>query len=918
MDSFSKGLPFDLRNVWSKSTFELDQNSETLFQPLSADFYQLELSDTDKQYQQDFHLPALEETNGIEYQELERIESEVASPITTSTPPENQTQELGPDVWTLDFDLEELPRLRTWEAFEKKDVPNAERTAYISEAGQNAFDSALIRFEKRAADTGVLSQDVMLRALCNLTLGRSSLFFQWDSGKRSFVRTLADVPISGYSSVSSASFIANVIDLGSAYRVLDDSTSAINIHENPCTAIVAFKGSVASILDSLEEHVTKGISSTRSILPLQKLVTKPHQLLSILRKLTDSVENLNTDEEVISALSDGVHRIVVAEASFSETLKVLLARVSAPWLERLRTDLGLNGNQLDAVLSRSSETAENTVEDVDFSFEGQTRQNDFLPRFVSSDDRALIHETKASLKVLRKHIPDHQVVLPDSTESELPFLAEGSSAVVSNILRGCSEQIEAPPKECISDYLDENEECFGRSELVLSAEPTEDLAWAKHDVQQDYLRACDVRMSQEPKSPWKSPDQLQLAVASAMKRDAFSDVSVIITGSLEFNPVEQLRPLIQSQGKLTKRTLLRNLFWNCRLRHHLDLQRQYHLLGNGDFVGRLETALFSMETQPAERKRGTIPTGETMGLRLGAQDGQRWPPASSELRLSLMGVLNETYHREFGSVSKALDTKDLPGGLSFSIRELPDQDIERVMDSNSIYALDFLRLQYNAPPCIDEVLTPSSMQAYDGIFRFLLRMVRLLHVTTRLRQRLASHLARSRNMTEPKRRFRIKAHHFITILMSHSMDVGIESPWRSFMSSLTEVEEALSSEVDDRNSEKSKLIGLDGLRKLHDECLSCIRSRLFLRRKYDKIRNAIETVFTAILRCATFLENKHDDTFDIEISSFENSMTELLSLLRATIDKPAKADADFDMAQDDTEAMKMLMMSLKWNESRVT
>lgn len=909
-DALSRGLPFDLSNIWRQSAFQPDQNSDSLFQALPTDFTRFELTNADKLYQQDFHIPELSETNGVEGWGLERIESEVASPATAPIADESQALEAAPDVWTLDFGIEDQSRLHTWEAFERKDVPNADHIAYLSEAGPKVFDAALIHLERRAADSGVLPQDVMLRALCNLASGRSSLLFQWDSSKGSFVSTLPDVPMSGYSSATSGSFLASIIDHGSSYRHLDEFASATLSPKYSCTAAIAFRGGITSMLSSIEEHITRSIIHTCSILQLQSLVERPHQLLNIMRKLVCSVENCETDEHVISALSDCVHQITRAETCFGETLNAFLARVSAPWLEQLCADLGLTDDRLNQGRAGPDEGEEYNTEYVDSSFEEHAQQMNSLSVFINTDDRALIQQTKASMKVLRQHLPDHCIALSKSTESECAALIQSGSAALLRTGTEVSNTVEALATHSTGAVIDHSDGHSEKDEYIQTTNSTEDLAWSHHDVQQEYLAVCDARMSQPLESPPQSFDPLQTTLAFALEKDGSQSESAALLSNMEFNPVERLRPLIWAHGRRINKTVLRHLFWNCRLRHHLDLQRQYHLLGSGDFITRLTTALFSTDTQTAERKRGTIPTGETIGLRLGARDEQRWPPASSELRLTLMGVLTETYRPGFADAAKTKDAKELPGGLSFSIRELPDKDIERVMDSSSVYALDFLRLQYNAPPCLDTILTPSSMQAYDGVFRFLLRILRMLHVTTMLREKLGLALRHESGATSnTQRQFTVAAHHLVTVLMSHFMDIGINAPWKSFIFSLDEVERALKTDYDN-----VQLLGLDGLRKLHDTCLGSIRSRLFLRRKHEKIRNAIESVFMAILQCASNLEREEAETLGTDFAGFEKSTTELRSLLRTAVDKSAKIEADIETAESDTQAIRLLLTRLDWND----
>lgn len=916
-DSFSKGFPFELGDLWHQSDLRSEQPDETLFRPLSTSLLELEIGDIDQSYGHDLRLPDFGRLDGDQDGILERIESEVPSPITASTTFERQVPEAA-DVWSIDFEIDDQinrPALHTWEAFEKADVPDIERTAYLSEAGPTAFDAALIHWEKTGANPGVLAQDVMLRALCNLAVGRSSLFFQWEEHKRGFVQILPDVPISGYSIVSSKSLIDSISDLGNTYRNLNAFAYASRAG-HWCPAVVAFKGCVNKILDRVEEHFMGNDSRIRSALQLQKRAERPLLLLQVLQRLAELVGDCETDEEVISILSDHVHSLVSAGARFSETLRSVLASVSAPWLGRLCSDLGLVDGGLDHAFEVVQDSGEDNVDISYSSFDAQARKTEGIPDFVSKEDRVLVEQTKTSLRVLRQYSPDQRILSATIPELDHAYLNRRSSETQSDFRahrHGLTEMdILRTRQDSFNNFGDSEATAFGAYNQY-----SEDLLWKDHESQYEYLRTLDTRMSQPVKLLVQPRDNLEKAVVEAFEEDSPLGDGIALSDTMSWNPLERLRPAIQLQANSINRTLFCHLFRACRLRHHLSLQRQYHLFGNGDFVSRLSKALFSADTQSAERKRGVIPTGGTMGLRLGARQGQRWPPASSELRLTLMGVLTETYRSEMPAGRSAADLKELPGGLSFSIRELPDEDIERVMDPASLYALDFLRLQYTAPPCVDAVLTLSSMQIYDGIFRFLLRMLRVLHVTTQLQDWRdldgASVSQRRDPRSGSKRRFAIEAHHIVSTLMSHFMEVGIEAPWRSFMSSLIEIEKALDSDNEIDRDVRKTLVGLDGLHELHRACLESIRSRLFLRRKQQKVSDAVENVCTSILSCASAVLKEEETIFHSGLSGFEQSIKELLTLLQTLADKPAKVKADMD-STDDSEAMKLLILRLNWNE----
>ena len=926
-DLLSQGYAFELDDIWRKSLFLTERDDGSLFKPLDKGLPELDLQNGDGFYQDELHIPPLGDVNGLGEHELERVDSEVASAATEPLTSEVNVPDVLQDLWTLDIanpPSANSPHLRTWEAFKEEGVSNAERSAYLSEAGSQAFDLALNQYNHHEPDRGVLPQHAIFRAFHNLVLGRSSIFFQWNAAKRRFVPILEDVPISGYSLPSCRSFIDKMVEVGSMHRILDDYASASISWKHSCTAMIAFKGCLTSILDSVDEHITTALSSTRSLLQLQRLMELPHQLLSILSDLVHFLRDCATDDAVISRLSDRIHRIVGSQNLFTKVSQIVLARVSAPWLERLCGDIGLSESCTDSTDDRSEYEQGDNGANMSSSLLKPNSEDGHFPNFVTEDDRKLISETKAGLQVLRKHFPCADLLLAKANSlQEQIWDGEVAVAQIKDVSTCDIEDVYDEEVEQWNSRLegerDQMDKTTGVSSLL-----TEGSAWADDEARHEYLSTVDARISGPLEAGTETSDRLRLATTSSLNRTPYAVTERGFERSLDLdvNPLDRLRQLIQVRGRLINKVLLRHFFRECRFIHHLDLQRQYHLLGNGDFVGRLSRALFSAETQSAERKRGTVPTSETMGLRLGTRQGQRWPPASSELRLTLAGVLTETYYLETPNHLKPSDVKELPGGLSFSIRELPDKDIERVLGSGSIYALDFIRLQYTAPPPLDAMFTKSSMQSYDDVFKFLLRLLRVLHVTTKLRERLLSHIGdrnhprnsyRGRDL--PGVHFALQAHHLTSVLMSHFMDMGIAAPWQGLVSSLTAIERTLDAPDEVGSSQESAFIGLDGLRQLHETSLETIRNRLFLRRRQEKIRNAIESLLSHILACVSIMEKKESREFEAWITKFKGSANVLLSLLRAAIDKPARTTALADAAEGDVEAMRLLLTRLSWTSS---
>lgn len=237
-----------------------------------------------------------------------------------------------------------------------------------------------------------------------------------------------------------------------------------------------------------------------------------------------------------------------------------------------------------------------------------------------------------------------------------------------------------------------------------------------------------------------------------------------------------------------------------------------------------------------------------MGLRLGGRD--TWPPASSELRLALMGVLTDSYTSSQPlSKSRArtyLDQSTIPGDLSFSVRDMTAEEIDKCMDPDSVEALDFLRLSYKPPQPLEAVITPMILFKYDQLFKLLLRVVRMLYVVSALFRDTTDRSSNWQGVEHVAQRFRIEAHHFISSISGYFFDTGIESTWRIFDRKLDQIEEKLRTDGDYITLDQNE--GLDKLRDYHERVLDRIMFALLLRKRQQPVMNLLEEIFTLILQ----------------------------------------------------------------------
>lgn len=877
-DVLRRACPSVLDSLWHHTGLFTPPEESSLFQ--SPEFALPDLkSPIGKDLEIDLRIPDLFTPNGADSISLEGFDDDSTSPGSVFTLSDDAVDAQGPDVWAFDVEIDQLETTsgwRSWESFQGRTDTKPDRPCFLSEAGPQSFNAALARSRPQEATTSVLPRDVVLRALSHLVVGRGSTLFHWNDAKELFEQNLDHVPSSGYSLECYNDFVANMMACGTTFRRLRMYSSKMATRTT-CTATVALRNSVATILDGVERYIATGVRNVVSMLQFHGLAQRPSRLLSVLDKFVGTVADHTTDEDIISTLSDEVTQALSIDNTFAEIVQVLLVRVSGPWLERLHADLSMNHVPLNNDHSTSTE-------------EGNVLSGpDDLPPFISADDRRLISNTKATLKILRSRLSDGALSVADFGASTSGHITEpGLSAISLDVAHSAHALV-------LQDIH------IGGSES---------LTWANSESQSAYLAATEQEMSQ-PLEIGRG-ESLELTVVSALEKDAANDeISLLprLSVAAQIDLLRDLRPHLRAHAFNIDRMLFQLLFNELGLMSHLDSIRQFFLFGNGDFVSRMSTILFSENVQSAQRQRGSVPTGQAMGLKLGTQDGQRWPPTSSEMQLSLMDILSDTFRpRGHG--------KEPPGGLSFSIRELSESEIEKVTDPQSIHALDFLKLQYTSPGPLSAILTPSAMTAYDEAFRLLIKLLRLMHVTTSLKEGICVQKGAGQS-AEPsqhhlRRQFASEAHHCISVLRSHFLESAVEEPCNKLMTSMVAAERAVRGMGSKDAVDSGEPIGVEQLRRAHHTCVDTIRSRLFLRRKQAKIYDRLCDVLTSILKGAALLEDGSiglQESFDV----FRTSVKSLLSALRQSVEHSRKAVGSDASVEEELDVTKFLLARLNWN-----
>jgi hypothetical protein len=884
---------FSTQSLWRPSSFTIGSNPEdSLFKGLDLKeaSYSAPRGPNDNLFEgllDGFDLPPLDDAFGKVASEQNLSHDLDAKPLPNS---HQDPQSEDHDVWDFEVEPTTLPAgplLHTWEAFQLGEQAPSNST-YFSEAGDNAFNAV---FQQREQATGIIQHDATLRACRSLVLGRSSMLFRWDPAKESFTGVLERVCLSGLSLSGSQSLIQHFINTGSIFRKLYAFATQSSIKD--CIALVAFRRSVGDLLDHVERHMCGQLSRTRSLLQLQQVTDRPYQILEHVESLRAKVRHVRIDEVLISMLSDQVTALAESGSLLVGTMKEILFLVSMPWLQTLAEDVGLSP-------SLRTSTVLTTPDDTTIT------SHQILPEatFLMPEDRRDVASVRRSITLLRQHVLNHPLVKPDAS-----FLGQDILQIITRYdpetLLQRANEYKTQMSEAMSRYC----QGLGDPGVPMLSDATEVQTPISDNQGPFALSALKDIADLEDVAPHEMSSDVHVYAKLRKNLDLILTNDKSDCSDWAQTPTDvlaPLRPFIDAQASLVNGAVMNYVFNTYKLRDHLELHRSYHLFGDGDFVTRLAIALFSGEVQTAERKRGNIPTSETMGLRLDSRESQRWPPASSELRLTLLNVLSDSYAPHATRDEKI----QLPGGLSFAIRELTDAEIDRVMDPKSIYALDFLRLQYTPPSPLADIFTPAIVQHYDAIFRTLLVHVRVLHATSQLSTFCNKQTNQNPTAIDAQttlRRFAWKARQLSTTVFSHFTDTVISGSWATFSEHLDALQPQ---EILTTKTQQSA--DLHAITRLHLSCLDDIRSKMFLRQKHAPLRAVLEELAAIVIK--TTLSAVHETASVGSVVEqerrFDDLSGEMSEFVEGLANKPSR-EQDRGV-QAESEVAKLLLARLSW------
>ncbi|KAL8791927.1 MAG: hypothetical protein Q9195_005503 [Heterodermia aff. obscurata] len=856
------GNPFAIPNLWDKSCFSLSEEEITTFhlEELEGPLEHLEppwekLDHLDKSLlnldYEGFQLDDIDTNpfDSADHEPLPEIaDSTSSTPSLISEVGTDQDDDSGEDIWTSpDVLLSQKPSSKsgTWESFYDDEFQPA-RSYYISEGGPGVIDSILVSHSAEQEQvnpehipTLIFKSDPLFAGLFHLMIGRESEIFGYDDEHQTYHSRYGNVRMSGFCPETFQSLTASIIKFANCLKGLQNFVSDVYASRKSSRSLIAITDHISRVLLTLEAGMHQSFQNVHSVLQLQALIQKPDMLLAFFTNLIAQINSLKGDEETFSMIyrlaQDSDHSSWIRPQLLST-----LHHAMTPWLSILADWLGLRSNReipqsndrpsfvRKVVVTMKDDRGNETTED-EFEFEFDSAS---LPNFATIEEGETMFDVGQGLRLLQAHIPEHPCNRKGSTAFEAPALQMQFSW--QDI-----ERVERQAKTYEADVLAAIK-AFDSGEAVANPASGSDVdgsmvaveaTLAFGEAPETYLNASISQIENAlPALPAGNDDGFAFlgSPQSSSPSNTNSEDATLFNPPISLIPSLSFNPIIFAQARLINQSTLRLVFKDHKLRSHLSLQHRYQLLGDGVFASRLSHALFDADIPSAERKKGNPRVGVS-GLRLGSRE--TWPPASSELRLALMGILSDSYHSTAPAHTQR--PADLPGGLSFAIRAMSETELQKCIDPNSISALDFLRLQYKPPPPLDVIISPTSLEKYDTIFRLLLRANRMLYAV--------NHFSRSLHVTDfLAQRFKIEAYHFVSCVCNYFFE-KVTSVWNAFSGKLDALERRI------ERYEIGEHDRLKGVREMHDAMLDEMMFALLLRKRHEMLMGLLEEIFGLVL-----------------------------------------------------------------------
>ncbi|KAF7597637.1 hypothetical protein BBP40_000115 [Aspergillus hancockii] len=780
----------------------------------------------------------------------------------------SEIEDASEDIWgldSLDASIESSRLLKTWENCQNR-LYSEPVSAYFSEAGAKGFDAALAQ-EAIANGTGkprrLARNEAFFRSLIRLGLGWSSIFFQYNTRHQRFERVFEDLRLSGISVVALKGMTDEMIKCGTDMQRVRTFVGKAPSKSTELSARSTLSNALAVIVYTLEKQLLRHAENAASLIQIKILFQPCRELVGALAELVEAVKGVGSEAQIVSVILEKSAHFSQTFIQMEDLFREVVTRTVHPFLEYVETWIGLRSETSSLTELGASGRGFVAFERYEGGLKATSSQATRMeykynpvemPSFIPADQAQLIFESGRSLRLLKRFHPQHPIASDAICNGDIPRL--GCASTWTEIQR-IQQKAQAYERNLRFEILRYNSGDASGKENIKAGHQTSAYNGGSNTLADtfDLFDIDDVQNMTGLLIDHSSIEKDELS--RLLNRKKGTDIGVAKDCGSAFGPelastlYLSLAPLLSSQALLIDYSCLHLLFKEHKLRYHLSLQWRFQLLGDGFFTSRLSHALFDPEMESGERMSGVVRSSVHTGLRLGSRD--TWPPASSELRLVLIGLLSECHGFDDRTDSSPDDElshneRELPGGLSFSIRELTDEEITKCKDPNAIEALDFLRLQYKPSDVLEVIITPRSLNKYDRLFKHLLRLLRMGSVVKGL---IRDSTARNSLSGDPRnvyQKFRVYCQHFILALSDYCFHVGVGSTWQRFQDSLSKIERCL--DRGDIDGTIDAAHSVPRLRDYHDDILDQMLFALFLSKRHGDAAKLLEGIFDTILTFA--------------------------------------------------------------------
>ncbi|CAD6501214.1 BgTH12-01468 [Blumeria graminis f. sp. triticale] len=895
MTGSDAGDVFYVPDFWARSELSLDAAS-TICPFFSVSKLQ-DIEDT---------LPPLEFSTADEFTPFgtSNLGLNIPSSFQTQTRPKiilaaretsQEYETIGQDIWLCPGEFSpKYPIHQTWDEYGERRsgrIPNP----YITEAGATIFDAAITDPDDRLGFANdefiVINRRKFVQSLLALGLGRSSVLFLWDEERHSFTQTAPRLRTSGLTGDILIEVLTIFIECGNITKSLRKYVDKC-YNEETSPARIALADSVLTLLKTIQLHLKDTAFQRLSIIQLKTLFNPVHSILTCFQKLVNNTAASRSDESLLSTIFEDIQVLEQRSDSLRSILLEVLTRVSQPWLDFVSEWIGLlpeRGLPMTNKHKRKSLVTLLAAGWVEHEGTENIRpeyvlDSDKIPSFIASDDARTIFEIGKSLRLLKVHHPSNPLVNAEIIAHIKPphlkwkFSWHEISQVEATALQ--YEETHRSMKHAL--FLRSISRNTPEIHLIPRPIPVNFTVYGKQVEAIEASVSASISIFDQILDIEKLEDNLSRLLNSYFNSTTtnMENKNSIFAPPISIAPVLSFNPIVAVQARIINGTCMKMLFQSHRLRDHLNMLKQFYLLNHGVFSTRLSHILF--RRKPESLSQSTTQQNKVASLRTHPNN---WPPASPELLLELSGILVESYYHQ-----RKLPNKSLPGNLSFAIRDMSQEQMTECMKPDGIEALDFLCLSYKPPAPLDVVITPLILFKYDQLFKFLLRIRRLLHVVSNLFWATIYRSPHPQPSLLTAQRFQMDATHFMSSISGYFFDTGVSAAWQIFERKLDQVESFIN------NSEKttsSWIDGLDKFRDYHERVLDRIMFVFLLRKRQKSVLHLLEEIFGLILqfssevqgqtRCADGLET------DAEIKTlyitFRRKVAVFITVLRGLREK---------------------------------